>query len=120
MTKKLKTLEEKIRELVPGLQEQKYEEQEQVTEDVGDFVRQATQPTGRVNTYEEPIRLSHVLLAIVRTGKSYQMSIHGKAKYANDEVMYFHHDDFNYNISNDRLDSQSEEVIDFLYKIICE
>ena len=108
---KLKTLEEKIRSLCPELQEQKY---------------------------EEPIRLNHVLLVLARSGEDVGVStslrspdlahMFPQGKSVKKEKIQNAGIDFGevdtrqaqYNLTNDRLDFQSEELINFLYEIICE
>ena len=57
---KLKELKEYIQKEIPEIIED-FEEQEQITDQVGNCVSQVVRPTGRINTYERPITLEDVL-----------------------------------------------------------
>lgn len=61
--KKYKKLKEIIQKANPEII-QEFEENGSITEQIGCFVRQSTEPTGRKYIYEREIRLADVLLVL--------------------------------------------------------
>ena len=56
----LQELTNKIKDIIPEIEEE-MEEQEQITEQAGDFIRQSQRPSGKTNVYERDITLEDVL-----------------------------------------------------------
>jgi len=121
---KLQQIKKKIVEAVPDII-QEFEEQEQTTERLGDFIRQSSQPTGRKNVYERPISLEDVFRALVvcrEVGKPYYSfrTIAGSQVYS---FQILNEDDKNYLKEFDwelskPLSEQKPDVIDFLFDIL--
>ena len=59
----IQELTNKIKKIIPEIEEE-MEEQEQTTEQAGDFIRQSQRPSGKTNVYERDITLEDVLRCI--------------------------------------------------------
>ena len=102
-------LKEIIIKAVPDIVEE-FEEQETVLENIGYFVRQSVEKTGRKYTYERPITLSDVLIALKIDEVDGSDDRLSKA-----EAIILMWDKYNNN-----LDNQSDETKKFLIDLLCQ
>ena len=120
---KLKELKEYIQKEIPEIIED-FEEQEQITDQVGNCVSQVVRPTGRINTYERPITLEDVL-RVIRNKDSFKndMNLYNvRISIINSPKIDFIFNDsmgrmLNWEL-NKPLDQQSEKTIEFLHELL--
>jgi len=102
----LQELTNKIKKIIPEIEEE-IVEQEQITEQAGDFIRQSQRPSGKTNVYERDITLEDVLRCL---DKDYKVDARGNIEYCREWVCPWH--------LGKPLHEQSEETIKELNKLI--
>lgn len=113
----LQELTNKIKKIIPEIKEE-MEEQEQITDIAGDFIRQSQRPSGKTNVYERDITLEDVLRCLGKVNKTEKDSPYIDYDYYDNARILFKRDGVVSWQLGKPLHEQSDETIKELNKLI--